>query len=118
MDCHSSYRFDNLELRNFCPEPSRQCHPVWHIVQLPVRRRSATPCGQCDSRFLQDRVAHNGCDPGSVLSRPDADSNTIGDSYTYGDGDADSHTYGDTYCHTNRHAKCDCDCESESDAYS
>src|SRR5207244_571031 len=48
MGCDSSRWFDNLEQRNICSEPERQCDPLGHIVQFPVRRGSATatfpPC--------------------------------------------------------------------------
>jgi hypothetical protein len=96
-----------LEQRNVRAESERECDPLRDIIQFPVRFRSAAAKCQCHSRLFQDRIAHDGWDPGTRRGRhpnPNAYSYCYGDRYSYSD------SYGYGYGH--------CDDDSYTDSYS
>ena len=63
-------------------------------------RSTAAEC-QCDSRLLQDRLAHDGWDPGTCINcHPNSNSYANGDSYSYSDcySHCNGYTYGNGHC--------------------
>jgi hypothetical protein len=120
VECHSGQRFYHLEQRNLCAEPERECNPVWDIIQFPVRRRSTAADCQCDNRLLQDRLAHDGWDPGTCINcHPNSNSYANGDRYSYSDcyRDVYSNSYCNSYSHSYSHCHTHCDSYCYSDAY-
>ena len=99
MECHSGCGFHYLEHGNVCAEPERERNSLGHIVQLPVRRRSAAASCQCHGRVLQNRFADDGCNPSPC--RWHANANANANSY----GNRHFNTYG--YRYTDLNANCD-----------
>jgi len=97
MECHSGCGFHYLEHGNVCAEPERERDSLGHIVQLPVRRRSAAASRQCHGRVLQNRFADDGCNPGPRGGHANANANSYGNRHF--------NTYG--YRYTDLNANCD-----------
>ena len=118
MDCYPRHKLYHVELGNSCAESERQRHSLRHAVQFPVRRRStATECA-CDSRFLQDGLADDGCDPGAHRERH-ALSHANGYGNIHTDTDPDGHCYANSYwyCYADsyRHGNCYPDANTNAD---
>jgi len=106
VDCDSDRRFHYLEHRNNCAESERERDPVWHIVQFPVRCRSAAAERRRDDRFLQGRLAYDGCNPG-------ADGRRHANSHAYSQPDADANF--NTNCDSDGHSYSNSATESDAD---
>ena len=102
MGCYSDGWFHNLEHRNVCAEPERQRDSLGHIVQLPLRRRSATGSYDRHGRLLQNGFTYGGGDPSAWRNRWHA--NAHADSYCH--SNSNSHSYGHSYVYTDRHSYC------------
>ena len=83
MECYPGDRFYNLEYRNNCAKPERECDPLWDIIQFPIRCRSTPSSRECDDRLLQDGITHHGCNPSPGGRHAYSDSYTYAHSYAY-----------------------------------
>jgi hypothetical protein len=91
-----------LEHGNDRSEPERERDSLGHIVQFPIRRRSTATSSQRNGRFLQDRFADDGCNPGACWGGvPNSNANTNCDCNLniYTNGNCDSNC--DSYTHPN-----------------